>query len=413
MPDFAKRWLEKDRSYWFWAVFIIVVASTGSSYVYDYLHVQDARTYLFQRMLSWGRQPVEPRRIKVVLIQDDEYWLGPLAGRRPIKRDYLARMVDKLVELNAHVIALDFDVRLPNPVSMEIPPEYRAETQKLIDAIKRAASLDKKVILAVPVSGKDEPYRRDSDIYQASGLCISRDGVAPNAKGTNPIECGYIALPYDPLALPNQLRMTDGTLLDSFSLAIARADRPTSIDRLIKRMGTEVRYSNFIPHDVFETSGSELSARALLNGEIDKSDIDSKIIIVGANWSRDAANRGPLVDLHWTPVGQIVGAELHANYAEAFLEPRVFGSAPGWVLHLVEIVFSILAALAFAAIPSRSGKVAGLMVAILLLFLATWEALRFGLFFDAFVPIIGLGVHSLIESFFGSEETGHSAANGH
>jgi CHASE2 domain-containing sensor protein len=395
---------EKSWHYWVWAAIVLVVASTGSPYVYGYLHAETARSYLFQQMLSWGPIPVAPRKSVVVLIEDDDYWLGPLAGRRPIKRDYLARMVDRLVDMNAHIIALDFDVRLQNPNTKNIPEDYRAETQRLIEAIKRAVEHGKKIVLATPIAGRDA-YTIDPDIYQASGLCTRQDSAALlSNRPVDAVTCGYIALPYDPLAIPSRLQMADGGFLDSFSLAIARADSPVLVDRLIDRIGTEVRYSNFISHQEFQSSGSEFSAKALLGGQVDRNGVDSKDVIVGANWSRDAAGRGPLVDLHWTPVGQIVGAELHANFAEAFLGERVFRATPEWVLDGIEIFFGVLAALAFAAIPTLPGKLLGIAVAILLLFVATWVGLQFGLFFDLFLPIIGLGLHSLIERLIGSDD---------
>lgn len=410
LPSIAKRLREKSWHYWVWAAIVLIVASTGSRYVYGYLHADTARSYLFQQMLSWEPRSVEPRKIKLVLIEDDDYWLGPLAGRRPIKRDYLARLVDRLVDMNAHIIALDFDVRLQNPKTKDIPEDYRAETQRLIEAIQRAVERGKKVVLATPISGQDA-YTIDPDIYQASGLCTRQDSAALlSNRPVDPITCGYIALPYDPLAFPSRLQMADGGFLDSFSLAIARADSPVLVDRKIDQIGTEVRYSNFISHQEFLSSGSEFSAKALLDGKVDRNGIDSKAVIVGANWSRDAAGRGPLVDLHWTPVGTIVGAELHANFAEAFLDDRVFRATPEWVLDGIEIFLGVLAALAFAAIPTLPGKLLGIAVAILLLFLTTWVGLQFGRFIDLFLPVIGLGLHSLIERLIGSDDDDRAGA---
>src|SRR6266481_706019 len=124
---------DKAPSYWIIAAIVLIVAKAASPYVYDYLDLTNARSQFFQALLDWGPRPAEPRLIKIVRIEDDDYWEGVLAGRRPIKRDYLANLVNKLVSVNVYVIALDFDVRLPKPDSTEIPEDYRSETQTFID----------------------------------------------------------------------------------------------------------------------------------------------------------------------------------------------------------------------------------------------------------------------------------------
>ncbi|HTC96584.1 MAG TPA: CHASE2 domain-containing protein [Bradyrhizobium sp.] len=174
----ARRLRSKTISYWISAIVVLIVASAGSPYIYDYLGLKTARSAFFQELLALGPRPTEPRQIKIVRIEDDDYWEGILAGRQPIKRDYVANLVRKLVSFNVHVIALDFDVRLPKPDSLSIQEEYQSETRLLTDAIKAAARNGKKIVLATPVSFADESkkiYRRDSDIYQASGLCLSQE----------------------------------------------------------------------------------------------------------------------------------------------------------------------------------------------------------------------------------------------
>ena len=79
---------------------------------------------VFQWLLDHGPRPPEPKYVKIVLVEDDEYWEGSPAGRRPIKRSYLKDLVDHLVAAKAYVIALDFDLRTPNPASTEIPKDY-------------------------------------------------------------------------------------------------------------------------------------------------------------------------------------------------------------------------------------------------------------------------------------------------
>ena len=397
----------KGLRYWMASFFIFFLTITGSSYVYDYLHLNEVRAQFFQQLLDWGPRPPEPNFTRIVLIEDDEYWSPSLGGRRPIRRDYLAKLIDKLASLQSQVIALDFDTRLPDPNSLAIPQQYKEETDALIRAIVNAAQHGRKIVLSTPISyDKMGRYRKDTDIYQASGLCQPeiRTSTIPQFVAKN-VSCGYLALPYDPLVIPGPLRISDGEYLDSFALAIARMERPGLVKRLLERLSTEARYANYISFEKLKKSNVVFSARSVIQGTVDKDAFEGRAVIIGADWSEFAAGRGPKVDQHWTPVGQVVGAALQANYAEAFLDSRVFRSTPNWVLHATEIAFSLIAALAFALIISAWGKVVGLLSFIIVMLFVQWSMLHgFGVFFDALVPLLGLGLHSIYERLLSSSE---------
>jgi CHASE2 domain-containing sensor protein len=404
IPSILHQLREKGLRYWLTAAIVLALSTTGSSFVYEKLHLVDARSYAFQWLLEFGWRPAEPKFVRLLLIDDQEYWLGQLEGRRPIKRDYLAHLIDQLVAADVHVIALDFDVRLPDPRSTEVPSAYRAETETLIQAIKNAALRGKKIVLATPISfttptspNEKRGYQQDPDIYQANGLCRD-DGE----KWTKNVHCGYIALPTDPLAIPGRLLMASGDHLDSFALAIARAWDPDLTANLLARVGDNARHSNFISDDTFTKFRAKLTTRDLLAGS-GVNALVSKAVIVGGNWRRDAFGRGPPVDTHWTPVGSIVGAELHANFAEALVDGRVFRATSHRLLEAFEIGLSILAAIALAIIPGIWKKVAGIVAMLIVLFVGQWAALHgFGVFFDVFVPLVGLGLHALYERLLGS-----------
>jgi hypothetical protein len=196
--------------------------------------------------------------------------------------------------------------------------------------------------------------------------------------------------------------MANGSDLDSFGLAVARATRPKVIEELLERKGRNVSYGSFISENKFKSFNAQLSTRTVLNGTVN---LDTRAVIVGANWSRDAAGRGPRVDLHWTPVGSIVGAALHANFAEALLDTRAFSSAPEWFLRFLEIVLSLCAAITFAVVPSVRGKLISILPVLALLFFFQWLVLHgFGLFIDVFVPLVGLGLHAIYERLLASRE---------
>ncbi|WP_050424741.1 CHASE2 domain-containing protein [Bradyrhizobium tropiciagri] len=399
IASLLRRLREKKLSYWLVAALILIFAEFSAPLLYKHFRLARARASFFQALLDWGPRPARPRYVKIVLVGNDEYWAGPLAGRRPIKRDYLATIVTNLAQKNVHIIALDFDVRLPTPQAFEIPADYRDETQKLIEAIRKAARSDKKVILATPISSAAKgKYHRDADIYQASGLCTSAAGIPSEAAMSN-IFCGYIALPRDDLRIPPPIEMDDGTTMDSFAMAIARAQAPDSVERFTPDE-QELGYLDFFTHDRLEKAKAIFSARDVRLGTLDQSALDSTIAIVGGGWSRDAINRGGLVDLHNTPVGPMLGVEMHANYAEAILDSRVRAGLSERVLVVAELVFGVLAAIVLGLLSRMWTKLFALCGLAGLAFVVSLLALHIrGVFFDAFIPLMGLGIHAVLEPY--------------
>lgn len=402
---------KKPLRYWISALFVFLLSYAGSKSVYEFFGLEKARAVHFQYLLDHGPRPPKPRFVSVVLINDDEYWNGDPAGRAPLNRAYLTRVVDGLVAANVHVIALDVDVRLPNPESMQIPSAYKEETCKLIEAIKRGAGAGKKFVLATPISFDEQKrYRRDTDIYQSNGLCERRDkplteqkscGLSFKPEEKANVTCGYIALPYDILAIPGWIDTSDGDKLDSFALAIARAERPALVDDSLWQKGATVRYANYISESRFEQSKAKFSTTELLIGS-GKINLQNGAVIVGAGWSTFALGRGPGIDLHQTPLGDMAGTLLHANFAEALLDSRTTQAAPEWFAYLLEGLFSLVAALILAVISSVWGKVGALLSLFAMLFFLQWAILHgIAMFFDAFFPVFSLGLHSLYEKVFG------------
>lgn len=409
-----ERLKRKSFRYWLSAIFVFVLGIAGSQAVYELLGLDKVKAAYFQFLLDHGPRSTKPRYVSLVLINDKEYWTGIPAGRSPLNREYLARVVDRLVASNASVIALDFDVRLPKPDSMEIPETYKAETCKLIGAIKKGAAAGKKFVLATPISfDEHKQYRRDTDIYQANGLCEREGRVAPAQKPCGEdftpqekghISCGYIALPYEILAIPGWLPTTDSAKLDSFALAIAKAERPAQVNDSLWRNGGEVRYSNFMSERSFAEVKAIFPVDQLLNSPSGLS-LNNKAVIVGANWRRFAVDRGPGIDLHSTPVGNLIGALVHANYAEALMDERTSRAVPEWGAKVIESLFSAAAALVLAALPGIWQKLGGLLLLLGTLFVVQWAVLHgLAIFFDALFPVFCLFLHSLYERILGMHE---------
>ena len=88
----------------------------------------------------------------------------------------------------------------------------------------------------------------------------------------------------------------------------------------------DLGYLDFITHGMFVQANAIFSASAVRLGTIRNGALNSKVVIVGAGRSQNAWAKDEPSDMHPTPVGNMVGVELHANFAEAFLNPRVFGA---------------------------------------------------------------------------------------
>jgi hypothetical protein len=104
-----QRLVEKGMGYWLSVLGVLALSILATPYVEDYLNLAQAKYWVFQKLIDLTWSPPLPRFVKVVLVGDDEYWQGYPAGRRPIKRDYLAQIVDPLDFANAalsHLISM-------------------------------------------------------------------------------------------------------------------------------------------------------------------------------------------------------------------------------------------------------------------------------------------------------------------
>lgn len=402
----AARLMSHGARYWVTAALVLAFSLAVAPRVEEFLHLQKFQYGVYQRLSELAPRPLLPRSLKVVLIQDDEFWLGPPSGRRPLKRKYLADLVRALDEANVRAIALDFDLRTPDPSSARVPPEFEEETLALVRTLGDVAQR-RKVILARTI-WYDENERRgaklEPDIYNAFGICVQPRGdgswenpgspaapLTPDARAN--ISCGFVALPTDLRLLPGRLELSDGTTIDSFSLAVARARNP----ELVGDISTSARFGSYIPHEVlWRTTVSAASIRQRDPPTMAR--LQSEVVIVGGAWRTLAHGRGASVDTYETPVGPEFGALIHANFAEAMLDSRVFVNTPGWLMRVLEIAFSVLASALFALFPKVVAKLGILAAVSVFLIAMQWVVLHaLGVVFESLVPVFGLWLHSVIE----------------
>jgi CHASE2 domain-containing sensor protein len=309
--------------------------------------------------------------------------LGELAGRKPIRRDYLAKLIRAAGKANPALIALDFDLRSPSSDGNPIEHlAYQEETLKLCGAVREIAT-QCPIVLPKTLGVQQGGYVTESDIYDSYDF------------GTAHVLKGYISLPDDERLVPAvPLSLKDGGTLDSFARAIVRAIDP-EILKEEEDWRVTLPYADFIDLKSFTT----VSAHDLMLGtasSIEK--IPHRLVIIGAHWHSRAVNRGDFIDLHGSPNGEMSGVVLHANYVEAMLDSRVHW---GWnlsVVHIVEGLGAMLVSLIFALeIGPIAKALAVIAVSLFLVGLSVLSLLALGLVFDFFFPVVSALGHGCVE----------------
>jgi hypothetical protein len=157
--------------YWLRVLVAIALSFAVTPFLDTYFGLIEIRNKVHQFLEKIDRGTLEPRYTRVLYINDDEYWKGYPAGRRPIKRDYLANLVRAVDKADAAVVALDIDLRSPDPTTDEIPTDYQDETKELVKSILEVA--DKRIVVLPKTIGYDSEGTAwlEPDFYDPYGLC--------------------------------------------------------------------------------------------------------------------------------------------------------------------------------------------------------------------------------------------------
>lgn len=313
---------------------------------------------MFQLLSRISPQNDAFRDVVVVGVDDDSYWEGELASRVPVNRAYLAKLLRRIAEAEPRLIALDFDLRSPDPegriratqedpdanpakvIELPVHQQHMAETVELLLAADEIASRAAPVVLPATVKGTHETYRNVSDAHDGFAFTSPR------------ITRGYLQLAADRRVIPPVLELEDGSTIDSLSLAIVRAVAP---DVLREQQDETSLYASFLPRDRIPlVTTSELMPS---EGEADAAAMEKlkgKVVLIGANWHSRAQGEGPYIDAHPSPVGLLQGVMLHANYVESLLQGKFLTPAGMWAATAFEwLLTGLVAFLLIAKVPWR------------------------------------------------------------
>jgi CHASE2 domain-containing sensor protein len=382
----------RHRLHWLTVLVLIGAGSYLSHRLEKFEALYDLRYRLYRFIQNpWPSKP-RLRDVVVVVIDDDEYWHGEPKHRVPIDRRYLRKIVEKVAEFQPAVIALDFDLRSPDPTgktlnptednSLQLPEgaEYVDETADLLKAIRTLVPRCD-FVLPTTVAVEDGQYLAQVNVYD--GFDFEPYDVAK----------GYISLPFDIRYIPPVLAIKNGTPLDSFAIGIVRKYDPEMLE------GQDLqkhRFGSFIPRD----PRRELTSRSILAADPASSRalakrLIGKIVLIGADWHSRAYQDGKPIDSYPTPVGELPGVFIHANYIQAILDARTF---PLLGSDVIEWFFGLLLAYALTVSIKTPLKLLLVIAIIALPIMASFLILQqLGIYCDVVIVDLLLLGHVLVE----------------
>jgi CHASE2 domain-containing sensor protein len=391
---------KKGSRYWVCAVLFAIlggVASHKLDGVAFWLKIK-YKSYLLIQNARGGQNRLP--QTTLVAIGDEEYYGPELAARKPLRRDYLAKLVTRIAEARPSLIALDVDLRSPNPESPQSDfAAYAEENAALFKAICGAAEKTKIVLSKAVSVGPDGRLRADRNIYDGNTEC---------AIPGQDVSVGYLTLPRDLRRVPMSVEVYDGTLVDSLALSAARALRhrqyPESVDVENIPYGEFHRVSDFAR--VNATQVMNTTARDKLRDQI--------VLVFGA-WHVLAKNRGAsIVDTFQTPVGPAGGAYVHANLLETLLAASQREAPSEWSSIAVEGLTAAFLAIAFAFPIGLLKKFGWILAVAAILTLSAWLFLQvFAVFFDILPVLASMGLHATADQVEEWRTTAAEHSSGH
>ncbi len=377
------------RSIWLWCLGIglIGVGVQIEPWVKKQPQIVAIDYYLYQLFRS--KSPYQPpTETTLVLVSDEDYWKDDrLSRRQPIRRDYLAILLDRVSKYEPKVTVLDFDLRAPFPPNSEDLPVYSGEVDQLVTAIVEAAG---RTTLILPTTISKDEKSLQPVVYDRALQRVSEDSCRQ----------GFIHRVRDVRKIP--LRTTiDEKAVASLAFAAADAFNPGAFSELAYETDARFPYSRFLTRNASPQSPNpslgfvEYTAGELLAGTVPEKYLKGRIVVIGGDWGASYYGDEDRVDSHVTPVGTLPGAFVLANYIETLRS----GDAKHEPAHETQHLVALFAAGALLIATALVGH--GVMVALLvslILFFVDFGVMAFTKYYlGAFVPAFLLVGHAITE----------------
>jgi hypothetical protein len=307
----------------------------------------------FHQFLSYlSPQPQYVKLVRLVDINDRAHW-KEFGGAEPTSRAFLGDLVSQCSQEGNKAAAIAIDVQLKAPLGFaagQDNPQWDVEDTQLLASIQEAVDRGVPIILGVGlVKNSAGDWTRQPSIFS--------DRELPLRSQTNDCEqgacvaMGYVNLPLDMRQIPLQTFATSDhsapAVLDSLALATVTAYEqkmdlePRTIDkpRIAQSLATgKFVYGSFIPARTFEKQA--ISAFALSKGDpTERKKCEGHIILIGGTW-HSLQGMGPLADGYDSPVGEMSGVLLFANYIETLLDNRFQSEVPLWIGLTFDFIFA-------------------------------------------------------------------------
>jgi CHASE2 domain-containing sensor protein len=317
----------------------------------------------FHQLLSYlDFREISVDRVALVEIDDKSFYHPPFSGIQPTNRRAIADLAKTAAESGALVVAIDF--QLKSPFAYPGDDDVRSlDNRYLLDTLGNVAKSGTPVVITCGFvrKGRSE-WIRDPNIVD--------DGMLPPG-----VAVGYINIPVDSREIPLEETAWnwDGgpkTSFDSFALQIVSSyegvkriypatKQKKAIVGALKHH--EFVYGGFLKNSAF--SHSLISTQDLLAGSDEARKLcRGRIVMIGGDWHQYGENRGPPIEKFRSPVGDIPGLFLHANYVEALLDNNFRPAVPAWFGVTFDLVVGILLYICFHAVKRVVGRIGVLVV---------------------------------------------------
>jgi hypothetical protein len=242
-----------------------------------------------------------------------------------VRRALIAELIARLAEARAAAVLIDF-VFSPGEVLDQHP-----NTQRLRDAVREWSGKVPIIPVCNDVSGSSStlPDEKREELERGHAVAIEPTLLFTGMDGGS-IPCALGSFDMDPRRIPLAFPVREASLESMPTLSFRAATlRVANLRERVRGLTFDELhpFANFLTRDQLTTLTAEDVLK--LPTDVLTQRITGRLVFLGAD---EASDR------HATPVGELPGVLLHANYTEALLDNRIYFGSSWVVVFLVNLV---------------------------------------------------------------------------